>query len=246
VTGQNEIDKIPRHPLDNRVAYGYDLNRNQVASLVRERVLLGAIFRGYVSQEEIKAHTTPALSRGFREACGHFTGFFLSSEKGMNTTVDQGIAVMRGIGNRYGCSIDTIGEYNGGKSLVDFFPDKDEWIIEKIKSLGQYTANGMGDYGYHIFHAPAGRAERGYASKWHTHDDITTSLTVEGATMEGLAGDVDIDDANAHPEKYESRIIRPEIGDAWLIGRIAHRSSHRIPKQGQFAVITHGPWCGND
>ena len=232
--------------MDDKIAYGYDLNRNQVASLVRERVLLGAIFRGYVSQEEIKAHTTPALSRGFREACGHFTGFFLSSEKGMNTTVDQGIAVMRGIGNRYGCSIDTIGEYNGGKSLVDFFPDKDEWIIEKIKSLGQYTANGMGDYGYHIFHAPAGRAERGYASKWHTHDDITTSLTVEGATMEGLAGDVDIDDANAHPEKYESRIIRPEIGDAWLIGRIAHRSSHRIPKQGQFAVITHGPWCGND
>lgn len=41
MTGQNEIDKIPRHPLDDKIAYGYDLNRNQVASLVRERVLLG-------------------------------------------------------------------------------------------------------------------------------------------------------------------------------------------------------------
>lgn len=246
MTGQNEISKIPRHPLDDKVAYGYDLDRNLVASLVRDRVLLGAIFRGYVSPEEIKAHTSPGLSRGFREACGHFTGFFLSSEKGMTTTVDQGIAVMRGIGNRQGCSIDTIGEYNGNKSLVDFFPDKDDWIIEKIKGLGQYTANGMGDFGYHIFHAPAGKAEKGYASKWHPHDDITSSLTFEGATMELLPSDIDLADANAHPEKYESRIIRPEIGDAVLIGRMNHRSSHRIPKEGQFAVITHGPWCGND
>lgn len=246
MTGQNEISKIPRHPLDDRVAYGYDLDRNLVATLVRERILLGAIFRGYVSPEEIKAHTTPELSRGFREACGHFTGFFLSSEKGIKTTVDEGIAVMRGLGDRNGCSIDTIGEYSGGRSLVDFFPDKDDWIVQKIIGLGRYTSNGMGDYGYHIFQADPGKAERGYASKWHTHDDITSSLTIAGATMECLPGDVDVDDANANPQKYEGRIIRPEIGDAVLIGRVIHRSSHRIPEEGQFSVITHGPWCGND
>ncbi len=246
MTGQNEIDKIPRHPLDDKIAYGFDLNRNLVASLVRERILLGAIFRGYVSPEEIKAHATPDLGRGFREACGHFTGFFRSAEKGMRTTVDEGIAVMRGIGTRSGCSIDTDGEYNGGKCLVDFFPNKDEWIVEKIKCLGQYTANGMGEYGYHIFHAPAGKAERGYASHWHPHDDITSSLTFDGATMELLPSDVDAADVKAHPERYESRIIRPEIGDAVLIGRMLHRSSHEIPEKGQFAIITHGPWCGTD
>lgn len=246
MAGQNEISKIPRHPLDERVAYGHDLDRNLVASLVRERVLLGAIFRGYVSPEELKTHTMPALGKGFREACGHFTGFFLSSEKGMQTTVDQGIAVMRGLGNRHGCSIDTIGEYSGGKSLVDFFPEKDEWLVQKIIGLGQYTGNGMGDYGYHIFHAPPGKTERGYAAKWHTHDDITSSLTFQGATMECLPSDVNLDDANIHPEKYEDRIIRPEIGDVVLIGRMIHRSSHKIPEEGQFAIITHGPWCGND
>ncbi|MCB1681093.1 MAG: hypothetical protein H6858_05925 [Rhodospirillales bacterium] len=246
MTDNNPISKIPRHPLDPNIAYGYDLDRALVANLVRERLLLGAIFRSYVSPEEIAAHATPDVSAGFRQACGHFTHFFLSSEKGMSTTLDSGIAVMRGLGDRRGCSIDTMGEYNGGRSLVDFFPNHDDWLVQKIIGLGQYTCNGMGDYGYHIFHAPAGRTERGYAAKWHTHDDITSSLTLGGATMECLPSDVDITDANVHPEQYEDRIIRPDIGDAVLIGRMIHRSSHRIPEEGQFAVITHGPWCGND
>lgn len=246
MTGQNEIDKIPRHPQDHSIAHGHNLNPSLIATLVRERILLGAIFRGHVSPEEIKAHTTPALSRGFREACEHFTRFFVSSEKGLKTTIDSGTAVIRGMGYGEGLTIDTPGEYTGRKRLIDFFPGQDEWLLRKITEWGKYTANGMGEYGYHIFHAPAGHTPEGYYAQWHTHNDFGAHMTFEGATLEMLPGDISIDDAQAHPEKYEDRIIRPEIGDVVLMGRVIHRSSHNIPEQGQFAAIAHGPWYGTD
>lgn len=238
---QDVLAAIPRHPADPNIAYGENLDRLVITDLVKRRILMGAIFRKAVSPDEIAKHATLDVQKAFRDACLHFTHFFVTRrEKGYETDIDQGIAVMRGLG--------VVGQtfdiehghvYEGGKNLSDFFPDN--WLFEKIREHGKITAR-MGEYGYHIFQAFPEMANDGYYGTWHTHQDINAHLTLSGAGLEWLPGDISLDDAKKHPERYNDRIQRIEIGDLAVFGEIIHRSSHKIPEQGQFAILAHGPY----
>lgn len=104
---QNDLlDSIPRHPNDDMVACGRDLDPNVIVPLIRERLLLGAVFQDYTKPPADLIPSTLDLAQDFRHACSHFTSFFASFEKGHRTDMNHGIAVMRGIGNSSGFGID--------------------------------------------------------------------------------------------------------------------------------------------
>jgi hypothetical protein len=234
------IASIPRHPADPTIAYGENLDREFVTGLVRDRILTAAIFPNAVSPEEIATYATPELQQSFREACQHFTQFFVSREKGLETDLTRGVAVMRGLGERgHGFIIETPGFYEGRKNLRDFLPDN--WLIDKVQNLGNTVTTPRG-YGYHIYQAFPGMAAEGYYARWHGHEDINAHITFAGATLEFLPSDVDLEDVRRRPKEYQSRIQRPNIGDMMVFGRLPHRSSEEIPEEGQFAAIGHGSY----
>lgn len=238
------LDSIPRHPNDEMVAYGRDLDPDVVVPLIRKRLLLGAVFQDYTKPPEDIIPSTLDLAMDFRQACAHFTGFFASHERGHHTDMDHGIAVMRGIGNSSGFGIDDAKNYQGNKSLLDFL--KNEWLIKQIIKVGNYTKEGLGEYGYGIFQAPAGQTPDGFLSNWHTHNDITSHFTIHGAGLQTLPSYVDPTDAQNNPDKYEHLTLNANPNDLLIMGRLIHRSSHDIPEKGQFAFITHGPYYSND
>lgn len=238
---QSKIDALPKHPADPNIACGENLDRDFIIALIRERHLLGAIFQNAVSPQEITQNVTLDLQTGFRAACQHFTQFFFSTEKGhTGTTLESGIAVVRGIGVKgQSFGIETPGAYEGTKTLRNFLPSN--WLIEKVKELGS-IAHIINEYGFHIFHAFANAAQSGYARRWHTHEDIGAHLTLAGAGLEWLPSDIRLEDARKNPDQFENRVQSTKIGDLFVLGRVIHRSSHQIPQQGQFALLAHGPY----
>ncbi len=240
------FQQVPRHPDDNRFAYidsATDFTPEDIAPLIRNRILLGAIFTQ-------NSNVFPPYSEEgnhIRVACQDHTMFSFTSS---NDTVglEYGSAVITGNGCHKGFYIETLRNIEPQKHLSDYFSNT--YTADLIR-MGLLTEKGhrsdYGEYGYTIIHANPEHVEEGFFSTPHEHETQTNLKCNGGAGTVCLladprSGEIDKSHVIACPKDYDSRTYSLKAGDFMMMAKhVLHWTSPKIEEEGQHTVVTHNP-----
>jgi len=222
------LTSLPRHPQDNRIVIGANLDPIMMRSLVSVGHVKAALITDFIPVDEIKRNLALGLINEFRSA---------GTEDPLKLRKNRMSWMMDRSGGQIGHRVSYMSDGEDSLYCEVEKPSKVPWVLAQMKKMqGAVEADGppKSYFNVEVNHVFGQRGSKGLNYGWHSDNLVVSHITLDGGLLQIAFGNESEEQvrANACPKIGEVPIGTLAIFNKGLV----HRTSPNIPELGQLMM----------